>query len=369
MGKLYHSDIYVVERSGKQFLTALVIMLLYSADIAAAPHPEGGDGSGLIVRLELPWTTLMAGEKIQYHYILENVSDKSVPVAFPYADRGFGWLKGGQPFLEPIPRLFTPELDVRIAQWPPKTEIGEGIEAWGDLSPGQRIILNQNRLPSSSYGVSCTQYLKAMRAHWLVGPGRWISSELVSLKVLNAPRSTRKDVFEAKWSSYGYDKDLRKGYGYTALIEGKLFLFFNTTRMAEVEPDAEFTHAVDKYGTNLEVTIKNSKASRKLYYHLRHGLVGDTPWPIGPVKLFYPTPEPIPPAEIKVLRKQIQEQDRPAVIDRGADGKQRSKPNKGEQDGTYQTWFGIALFLATILILLLLYARRINLRKRASIKP
>ena len=73
--------------------------------------------------------------------------------------------------------------------------------------------------------------------------------------------------------------------------------------MAELGLGDAFEHEIDKDGTNMEVTIRNSTGSRKLYFHLRHGLVGATPWPIGPVSLFYPKPEPIPAGELAALRK------------------------------------------------------------------
>lgn len=342
------------KRSSKQFLiafVALAVMLLPSADMAAASHPEGGHGSGLFVRLELPWTTLMAGEIVTYHYILENASSKPVPVAFPYAKYGFGWLEGGQPFLETVPRFDTRDLlDVRRAQWPPKTVVGEDMEAWGELPPGQRVIWNQSRIQGSSYGVYGRENLEAIQAHWLVGPERWISSEPVSVKVVNVPGSLRKEVFEAKWSSYGYGKDLCQGLAYTVPIENRLFLFFRSRRVTEVEPDDEFAHTVDKHGTNLEITIKNNKGSRKVYYHLRQGLVGDTPWQIGPVSLFFPKPEPIPPVELEALRKKIPERDSPAVDDRRADRKQspNSRPikaNENEQNKGKKVWIWLALLL------------------------
>ena len=274
----------------------------------AGSHPEGGDGSGVFVRLEFPWATVSTAERIQYQYILENASDKPIPVAIPSVKHGFGLPAGGQPFLEVRTRSSgrkLPELAVQKAQWPPIGRFGNSMEAWGELPPGQRITWNQNRLWADHFGLHAYEPLETVQAHWLVGPNRWISSEWVPVRTLTVPRSEITNVFEARWSSYGFGKDSCQATAYTMPVEDRLFLYFERVRVTEVAPGDEFEHQIDRDGTNMGITIKNAAGSRKVYFHLRHGLTRDTPWPIGPVKLFYPKPEPIPPAELKALRKRM----------------------------------------------------------------
>ncbi len=289
---------------GTRLLVA-VISSVFTIWAAADPPPDGGDGKGISVRLELPWETLNFGENIQYRYILENASDRPIPVAFPCAESKFGWPNGGQPYLEgifSIPGQEPARLSIHRSSWPPTGLDDEGIEAWGELPAGSRIILNQNRMPSSDFGVYAGSELQAIQAHWLIGPKRWISSKPVPVRVVKSS-SGRTRAFEAEWSSYGWGKDRRRGTAYTIPVEDSLFLFWEGWRVTEVSPDDRFEHQIDKDGTNLEITITGSKGVRKVYVHLRHALTRDSPWPIGPVSLFYPEPEPIPPAELAALRK------------------------------------------------------------------
>ena len=271
----------------------------------ANPPIDGGDGKGIIVRLELPWKTLKIGENIQYEYILENASGRPIPVAFPSAESKFGWPNGGQPYLEGIYSISVQEptrLSIHHSSWPPTGLDNEGIAAWGEMPAGSRIIWNQNRMPSSDFGVYAGGELQAIQAHWLIGPNRWVSSKPVPVRLVDSS-SGRTKVFEAEWSSYGWGKDRRRGTAYTIPIEGRLFLFWENWRVTEVSPEDRFEHEIDKEGTNLEITITGAKGVRKAYVHLRHAITRDTPWPIGPVSLFYPKPEPIPPAELAALRK------------------------------------------------------------------
>ncbi len=152
--------------------------------------------------------------------------------------------------------------------------------------------------------------LEAVQAHWVVGESRWISSKPVPIKVLNIARSEWSKVFDAQWSSYGLAKDSCSVTAYTIPIAGSLFLFLNDVRVTEVGQQDRFEHEIDKEGTNMEITIRNAAGSRKLYYHLRHGLTRDKPWPIGPVSLFHPKPESIPAGELAILRRIAEDEAR-----------------------------------------------------------
>ncbi len=278
------------------------------AAVSVIAHSEGGDGQGLFVKLDIPWTTFMAGETFVFRYTLENASNKPAAVALPIADDGFGWPVGGQPFLEAKWREGRnseyADYDIKKSTWPPKTNVNEEPQDWGQLPPGRKLTWNQNQIPPEYYGVGCSETLESVQAHWLVGPNRWISSNPVPVKIVNVPKSEWSEEFKISWSSYGYGKDDRSAVVYRIPLEGKMYLFVEGWfRVAKVDPDDEFEHQIDKDGTNLEITIKSAKGSRKVYFHLRHGITQDTPWPIGPVELFAPEPEPIPPAELAALRK------------------------------------------------------------------
>ena len=282
-----------------------VVQITFAGDV---PNPEGYDGHGLFVKLELPWTTFKLGEKLIFRYTLQNPTDKPAAVAFPFTKNGFGWPAGGQPFLEAKwqggRHSEKPEYDIHKAVWPPKGMEGKEPQSWGELRPGQMITWNQNQLPEELFGVGCHEGLEAVQAHWLLGPNRWISSETVAVKLTNVPKSEWQEAFKINWSSYGYGKDSRSGVVYRIPIEGKFYLFLNGMyRVTEVGYGDDFKHQIDKDGTNLEITIKNAKGSRIVYFHLRHAMTRDTPWPIGPVSLFCPKPEPIPPIELESLRK------------------------------------------------------------------
>lgn len=289
------------------YITAF-LWVLAVVDIDASSHPEGGDGSGLSIKLEVPWNTFKIGEKFVFRYTLNNASDKPVPIAIPVAKIGLGSLTGGQPFLEAFRtggrKAENPDYDIHKAVWPPRTNVDEEPQTWTWLQPGQKLTWNQNQIWPGYYGVGCYQSFEGFQAHWLVGPNRWISSEPVPIKIVSVPMTEWTEAFKVNWSSYGYGKDSHAATVYRIPIEGKMYLFFDGPfRVTEVGPDDQFEHQIDKDGTNLEITIKNAKGSRRVYFHLRQGLTRDTPWPIGPVELFDPKPEPIPPAELEALRK------------------------------------------------------------------
>ena len=159
---------------GSCLLVAALSWVFASRSSGTPPHPQGGDGKGIVVRLELPWTTLKRGEYVQYEYILENVSNSPVPVAFPSAEYKFGWPIGGQPYLEGIfsSRQEPARLSIHSSNWPPTGLDNEGIEAWGELAAGSRIIWNQSRLHSMDFGLGIGDSLQAIQAHWLIGPKR-----------------------------------------------------------------------------------------------------------------------------------------------------------------------------------------------------
>lgn len=294
----------------------LIALIFLHAPMATGEegHPKGGDGRGLFLRLELPWTTLLAGEKLQYKFILENASDKSVPIAIPWAKYGLGYQTGAQPFLDgkckngpripgfdddPIPR-------VEVADWPPRnSEVEEPVEAWGVLPAGQRITWDQNHIRPGHYGIGTHASLEAIQAHWLVGPHRWISSKPVTVKIVTVTPSQHKLVFQDEWATQY--SGWRSATGYTVPIEGRLFLFYGSSmsRVAEVSSSDEFERRIDQDKTNIEISIKNSKGTRKLYYHLMQGTVRDTPWPIGPFSVLSPQPEQIPVGELSALRLKL----------------------------------------------------------------
>jgi hypothetical protein len=270
------------------------------------------DGNGLFVRLELPWTTLLAFESIQFRYILENASEKPLPVAFPSKEYGIRWPCGGQPYLEGTPKQdHNADLDFQKAKWPPAGMEGEGIATWGELLPGHRISWNSHQIPPSFYGIYINEFLTAIRARWLIGPNRWISSEPFPIKVVNIPKSERKEVFKAQWkNNYRQQVSTSEGTAFTVLIEGRRFLFFGQTlnRITEVASGDEFEHRIDEHNVNMKITIKSATGSRVLFFDLRNGFTRETPWPINPVILNYPLPEPILPAELARMRAKKAEQ-------------------------------------------------------------
>lgn len=323
------------------------------------------DVRGIEVRLEMPWTTLMLGERIPYEFILSNATDKPIPVAIPLKKYEFGWPLGGQPYLDPEWKsgYEKPPLEFRTAKWPPQgldEGMGHpGIEAWGTLEPGYRLVWNQSRLAGDYFGALAYAGLQSLTARWLAGPQTWISSETVPLKIVSVPMSQRREVFSGQWSSYGYGKDSRNGTAFVAPIEDRLFLFWVRSRITEVSPDDQFEHQIDEDGTNLEITIRGKAGTRKVYYHLRHGLTRDTPWPIGPVKLFYPKPEPIPPAELDALRKtSFQSEDsstadaNPRESANGEVSKNNRPSNTGNDVKEMRPWFLAGMSVLLVLIIL-----------------
>lgn len=294
----------------------LIALIFLHAPMATGEegHPKGGDGRGLFLRLELPWTTLLAGEKLQYKFILENASDKSVPIAIPWVKYGLGFQTGAQPFLNgkfkngPRIQVFdeNPIPKVEDAAWPPRnSEVEEPVEAWGVLPAGQRITWNQNHIRPGHYGIGTNPSLEALQAHWLVGPKRWISSKPVAVRIVAVSPSQRKMVFHDEWATQY--SGLRSVTGYTVPIEGRFFLFYGyfMSRVDEVSPSDEFERRIDQEKTNIEISIKSSKGVRKLYYHLMQGTVRDTPWPIGPFSALAPQPEQIPAGELSALRLKL----------------------------------------------------------------
>ena len=283
----------------------------------SVPEPMGGDGKGVFVRLELPWITLAQGEIITHRYYLENASDKAIPVAIVRLEWGLAVPVGGQAFLSgrwpwgeksPIEcSIYDVPYRVEQAQWPPQGPLGEKIESWTELPAGHRLVWDQSRLAALNFDINAIVSLQEMKGHWLVGPGHWVSSDPVAVKVLPIPRSEWNKVFDATWSSFGLGKDVLSGIAYTVPIDNKLFLFWNQVRVAEVAPEDRIDHEIDRNGTNLKITIAGQDSSRSVYLNLDQGIVRDTPWPTGPISLLAPKPEPIPPAELEVLRQRTAE--------------------------------------------------------------
>jgi hypothetical protein len=289
----------------KNMPTLIGFLSLFCLCLATAnqiTHPEnGGDGTGLRVRLEVSWTIGMFGEKFPYQYILENVSDRPIPMAIPNAKYGLALPWGGQAFLEPDILVHEPMFSVHNAVWPPMSDNLAPPEAWAELKPGERITWNRNRLPTSLFS---SHPPSSLQAHWLLNEGHWISSKVINFKMYDV-YNQREHVFTAEWSSSGEGKDTRKNEAYIVQILDKSFLYWTKNRVAMVQKDDEFEHQVDEHGTNLEITIKGQGSVQKKYVHLRHGLVGDEPWPIGPVTIFAPKPEPIPPDELAAIRAEM----------------------------------------------------------------
>lgn len=347
--------------------------LLATGPTAASDHPEGGDGRGLFIKLETPWTSFKIGEKLLFRYTLKNASDKPVPIAIPVEEYGLGAMTGGQAFLEPIRTggLKAENLDynVRMAPWPPRTALEEEEpQAWTWLPPGQQLNWNQNQLWADHYGVSCYQSFEGFRGHWLAGPNHWISSEPVKVEVVSVPQSEWAEIFQVQWASSGYRGGVQEGTVYRIPIQGKMFLFFDGPfRIAEVEPDDQFEYSIDKEGTNLEITIKGTKGQRKVYFHLAQGYTRDTPWPVGPVSIFDPKPEPIPPAELKVLRAELGEMGRDAS--RGEDGSGQADldspsgsdsnlKNPGDQGSLQLVWVLVASMMVLLVIVVAFKLRK-----------
>ncbi len=282
--------------------------ILGSGAFAALGHPDGGDGHGLSIKLEVPWTTYAIGEKFVYSYTLKNASDKSVPVAIPVEKYGLGAITGGQAFLEAFltggRKVEDPAYEVQTAPWPPRTSPeDEEPQTWTWLPPGHQLTWNQNQLWSGHYGVGSYQSFESFRGHWLTGPNQWISSEPVKVKIVSVPQSEWTELFKVQWIATGYGGRLESGV-YRVTIREKMYLFFDKRfRITEVKPDDQFEYSIDKDNTNLEITIKAASGSRKMYFHLAQGYTRDTPWPVGPASIFTPEPEPIPPAELAALRK------------------------------------------------------------------
>ncbi len=224
------------------------------------------------------------------------------------------------------------------------------------------------------FGVYATGLLEAVQAHWLIGADHWISSEPVPVKAVSVSSSDRKMVFEAKWSSYGWGKDSCWGTAYTIAIEGRLFLFWDNMRVIEVSPDDLFEHRIDKDSTNMEIIITGPSGPRRVYFHLREGLTRGVPWPIGPVSLFYPKPEPIPPAELDTLRK--------AVFPTADTPTSGGRPDKKSGPGTHSgdspagvpndgngLWFWTVVSLLILMVSMVFVVLRKLRQRRAQDKP
>jgi hypothetical protein len=304
--------------------------------LSAAGHPEGGDGRGLCIKLEVPWTSFKVGETFVFRYTLQNASDKPVPVAIPVEKYGLGSITGGQAFLEAFRtggrKAENPAYNVQTAPWPPRTAPeDEEPQAWTLLPPGCQLTWNQNQFWAGHYGVGCYQSFEGFRGHWLAGPDQWISSEPVKVEIVSVPQSEWTELFKVQWVSTGYRGGPQETIIYRIPIKEHWYLFSNGwTRITKVEPTDKFEYSTDKDDTNLEITIKGATGSRKVYFHLAQGYTRDTPWPVGPVSIFNPKPEPIPPAELASLRNNLGlAPDGSVLPDVAQSGNGENKPETG----------------------------------------
>lgn len=347
------------------FSSVALTWVLASGALGASGHPEGGDGRGLSIKLEVPWTTFMIGEKLVFRYTLQNASDKPVPVAIPVEKYGLGSITGGQAFLEAFRTggrmAENPAYDVHTAPWPPRTAPeDEEPQVWTLLPPGSQLTWNQNQLWAGHYGVGCYQSFEGFRGHWLAGPEQWISSDPVKVEIVSVPQSEWTELFKVQWVSTGYRGGLRERVFYRVPIKGRMYLFSSAqTRITEVEPDDQFEHSIDKDGTNLEITIKSAAGSRKVYFHLAQGYTRDTPWPIGPVSLFDPKPEPIPPAELESLRKSMAAAAKPGEGRGLPAAGAGAKDDLGIEPSRFKwIWLLGALLIGIVLAMLIVLLRR-----------
>ena len=188
---------------------------------ATKGHPAAGSGNDIIVRLELPWSVLLGGESLSYNYIIENHSSTPIPIAIPYRKYGLGTPVGGQAFLEgfynPEPSWRSlpgnedqPWLRVQSAEWPPMGMEGQPMENWTELAPGQRLVWDHDRIQPGYYRLSADDGLVGIQAHWLVGPGKWISSKALPTRVVQVRESEWVEMFSAQWSIFDSALDKRK---------------------------------------------------------------------------------------------------------------------------------------------------------------
>lgn len=346
------------------FSSVVLTWLLTSCAFAAAVHPEGGDGHGLSIKLEIPWTTFKVGETFVFRYTLQNASDKPVPIAIPVARMGVRHVTGGQAFLEGFRtggrKVEDPTYEISNAKWPPRTEVDEEPQEWAWLPPGQQLTWNQNNIWPDYYGVGCYQSFDGFRAHWLTGPGQWISSDPIKVEIVSVPQSEWTEIFKVQWTSSGYRGGPQEGTVYRIAIKEKEYLFFNGPfRITEVEPDDQFEYSIDQEGTNLEITIKGATGSRKVYFHLAQGYTRDTPWPIGPVSIFDPKPEPIPPDELEALRKSMATAEEPVEGPRLPPTDSGTRDDEGAGLGSFR-W----IWLLAALLIGIAFATRIVLQRR-----
>lgn len=351
----------------KFFSSVALTSILASGVLVASGHPEGGDGRGLSVKVEVPWATFKIGETFVYRYTLRNASEKPVPIAIPIERLGLGNVTGGQAFLEPFQaggrKVDDATFDVTKAEWPPKTEMDGEPEAWMWLQAGHQLTWNQNDLWPDYYGVGCYQSFEGFRAHWLTGPNQWISSDPVEVEIVSVPQSEWTEMFRVQWVSTGYRAGPRETIVYRIPIREHWYLFSNGwTRITEVEPDDQIEHSIDEDATNLEITIKSAASSRKVYFHLAQGYTRDTPWPIGPVSIFDPKPEPIPPAELDALRKQggLGPADTVVKISKPSPNTSESSEasDKSRRDGAHVRWLWILAVVPALGILLVKLRRK-----------
>ncbi len=320
-------------------------MILFGLQCIHADQDEAQeiDEKGIAVELVVPWTTIIVGERIQYQFILTNASNKVTPVAVPndsFPEPHYGWPTGGQLFLSPIWETGYPGYDnvplpngrlrVEMAEWPPIDGFGDLMRAWLDLPDGKSITWSQNRISSVSFGIISNRFLVGLQGHWLFGPDKWISSDVVRLQVLDIPMSEWNRVFTTQWNDGSM---VRTDHAYTISIDGKKYLFYDRHRLLEVDENDRFDYRIDEDDINLVISIISQDYTKELFYHLRQGIINESPWPDGPIEeVFFPQPEPIPPADLAKKRAEMGLNPDGGHPDRGANSGNDTHANESKVD-------------------------------------
>jgi hypothetical protein len=272
--------------------------------------PPEGDGAGIVVRLELPWKVLLWGEAVSYNYILENRSQVAIPIAVPYTRYGLGMPSGGQAFIEgihvPAPRSIespyyseTRLLRVEEADWPPLTLENRPVEFWAELPSAHKLVWNHARLNPINFPIGIGDNLRVIRAHWLIGKGKWVSSPDVQVRVEKVDRKLWHQVFSQSYDEFGVAGANRTEVVFRIPLDGKFFLFTQVlSRICEVREDDNLQFKIDPENDQMEVTVTGLAGNKKHYYAMGQGLVRETPWKAQGYAALIPVPEPIPEADL-----------------------------------------------------------------------
>jgi len=135
-------------------------------------------------------------------------------------------------------------------------------------------------------------------------------------------------------------------------------LFFKYYRIAEVDESDRFDFQIDESSTNLEIAIAGQSGKRKFYYNLLQGTTRDSPWPIGPVTLLAPKPEPIPPDVLATLRAELGLKADESVPTGGIIKESESIDSNTNADRQIWQWVALACILLMLPICFLLWKAR-----------